>query len=209
MKILAHRGIWKNRHEGNSLKALTTALAGNYGLEFDVRDSNGTLVIAHDVVVGVKPPAIELVDAYFEMSSSQTLAVNIKADGIGTLIADLVTQQGVKNYFCFDMSVPETLRYRRLGLRYFTRQSEYEKDPVLYQDAAGVWMDMFESDWITSDDVRKHLDCGKQVALVSPELHGRPHALFWERLRDAGLGGQDGVMLCTDHPDSARSFFDA
>ena len=209
MRILAHRGIWQNREDGHSFVALTAALSGNYGIEFDVRDSNGTLVIAHDVVVGVKPPAIELVDAYFEMSSSQTLAVNIKADGIGALIADLMTQQGVKNYFCFDMSVPETLRYRRLGLRYFTRQSEYEKDPVLYQDAAGVWMDMFESDWITSDDVSRHLDCGKQVALVSPELHGRPHDLFWERLRDAGLGGQDGVMLCTDHPDSARSFFDA
>ena len=208
MKILAHRGIWQNKHEGNSFGALTEALEHNYGIEFDVRDSNGTIVIAHDVVVDIKTPARNLVDAYLALTSTAILAVNIKADGLGMLVADLLLSRGITNYFCFDMSVPETLRYRRLGLHYFTRQSEYEKDPVLYQHAAGVWMDMFESDWIAFDDIRPHLKHGKQVALVSPELHGRPHMRFWERMRDADLGRHDRLMLCTDHPDSARSFFD-
>jgi hypothetical protein len=209
MLVLAHRGLWSTLHDENSIEALTDALDCNYGIEFDVRDSNGSIVIAHDIVNELKPSALQLFDAYYLSSCSAILAINIKADGLGRLIADMLAQRGIKNYFCFDMSVPETLRYRRSGIRYFTRQSEYEENPVFYHDAAGVWMDMFESDWITADDIRLHLDRGKQVAIVSPELHVRPHMIFWEGLKDSGLYRHDGLMLCTDHPVSARSFFDA
>jgi len=55
--------------------------------------------------------------------------------------------------------------------------------------------------------IREHLEAGKEVALVSPELHGRPHGAFWQRLRDAGLSRQDALMLCTDFPGAAREFF--
>ena len=70
-----------------------------------------------------------------------------------------------------------------------------------------MWVDMFTNDWVQARDVEKHLDAGKQVALVSPELHQRPHLPFWASLRDAGFAANPNVMLCTDHPRAAREFF--
>jgi hypothetical protein len=62
---------------------------------------------------------------------------------------------------------------------------------------------------MTATTIELHLRAGKEVCLVSPELHGRPHEPMWEMVRAAGLDRDAGIMLCTDLPDRARSFFDA
>lgn len=208
MKFLAHRGQWTLPAEKNSPAALEAALAAGFGIETDFRDQAGQLVIAHDTA----PPGAQLADTFFRAAASAPggappLALNIKADGLRALLKPLLQRYALTDYFCFDMSVPETLAYRRDGLRFFTRESEYEAVPALYADAAGVWMDQFHSEWITPDHIRRHLAASKQVALVSPELHGRPHLAFWERLRQAGLHRESSVMLCTDFPAAARDFF--
>jgi hypothetical protein len=102
------------------------------------------------------------------------------------------------------MSGPETVRYARLGLPFYTRHSDVEPEPILYAEAAGVWLDSFTDDrWIGPDLVRRHLDAGKQVCVVSSELHGRDPARLWEglgELRDAAA-----VTLCTDRPEDAKA----
>jgi hypothetical protein len=52
------------------------------------------------------------------------------------------------------------------------------------------------------------LDAGKEVCLVSPELHKRPHLPLWTRLRDEGLQNWEGLMLCSDIPEEAVTFFE-
>lgn len=207
MVILAHRGVWHQPDERNQPAALRLALAGGFGLETDVRDAAGQLVISHDPPVAPAQTLAGLLALYARLPSAAPLAINIKADGLRSRLKPLLDAHAVTNYFCFDMSVPETLAYHREGLRYFTRESEHEPHPLLYTDAAGVWMDMFEGDWITAESIVRHLDAGKQVALVSPELHRRPHENFWQRLQQAGLARRSGLMLCTDFPESARDFF--
>lgn len=210
MKFLAHRGQWTKPAEKNSRAVLHAALASGFGVETDFRDSAGQLVISHDPAA---PDSYSAADFFATAATfdlrHQPLALNIKADGLRALLKPLLQQHGISNYFCFDMSVPETLAYRREGLRFFTRESEYEPAPALYADAAGVWMDMFHSDWIAPTRIREHLAASKEVALVSPELHGRPHLAFWTRLREAGLHREPGLMLCTDFPVDARDFFHA
>ncbi len=49
MELLAHRGYWSNGIPGNSPEALKRALECGYGIESDVRDYDGTLVISHYV----------------------------------------------------------------------------------------------------------------------------------------------------------------
>ena len=44
--ILAHRGLWESKHDGNSLSSLCNALDSEFGLETDIRDSNGEIIIA-------------------------------------------------------------------------------------------------------------------------------------------------------------------
>jgi len=207
MQILAHRGFWEHAEEKNSAAALRRALAEGYGVETDLRDAAQRLVIAHDPAGPGALAAEDFFALYRETQSGAALALNMKADGLRGLLKSLLQREGIKNYFCFDMSVPEMLGYAREGLRFFTRESEFEPAPTLYAEAAGVWVDMFQGDWVQARDVAKHLDAGKQVALVSPELHRRPHLDFWARLRAAGLGANDNLLLCTDYPRAARDFF--
>lgn len=207
MNILAHRGLWHHPQERNLPESLQSALSKGFGLETDVRDYRGELVICHDPVTVKVQHLSELLTGYKTMASKVPIAINIKADGLAGMLQPLLDKFGVLSYFCFDMSVPETLQYRRHGLRFFTRESEYEQYPILYDDAAGVWMDMFQSDWIGSDQIHRHLDAHKEVAIVSPELHGRPHLAFWERLQESKLATRQGLMLCTDFPELAQNYF--
>jgi hypothetical protein len=207
MNILAHRGMWRQPAERNQPEALRQALMHGFGIETDVRDAANQLVISHDPPTGSAQPLAELLAQYCSLKSTAALAINIKADGLRSRLKSLLEANGITNYFCFDMSLPEMLAFQRDGLRFFTRASEYEPEPLLYEHAAGIWMDLFESDWIMPEHIRAHLDAGKQVALVSPELHHRAHEDYWIRLRNAGLAGHPEVMLCTDLPASARTFF--
>jgi len=207
MNFLAHRGLWKEPAERNTPESLSSAIVSGFGLETDIRDAAGQLVIAHNPSRGTVQRLLEFFCQYREQRLGEPLALNIKADGLSALLKPLLQEHGIENYFCFDMSIPETLVYRHQGLRFFTRESEYEPTPTLYADAAGVWMDMFHGDWIAPVRIREHLAAGKQVALVSPELHGRPHLAFWARLLEAGLRDEPDLMLCTDFPVAARDFF--
>jgi hypothetical protein len=208
MQVLAHRGWWTNVSEKNSISAFRRAWEGGFGLETDLRDRGGAVVVAHDPPGPLAPGCGELLALHRQLRPASCLALNAKADGLAPLLRSLIDEFAVADYFCFDMSVPETIAYRRSGLRFFARESEFEPQPAFYAEADGVWMDMFESDWIRAEQIERHLRAGKRVALVSPELHRRPPGAFWAALKAAGLGAEGRLMLCTDLPDQARNFFD-
>lgn len=206
MIILAHRGAWFAPEERNSRAAFERAFAAQFGVETDVRDHDGRLVIAHDPPSGPGQISFDdFLDLYGRMGAPGELAINIKADGLSALVEDALARAGIANAFVFDMSAPETLRYLRGGLKVFTRESEYERPPAFYDRAKGVWLDCFESDWIDEEAVRRHLSAGKSVCVVSPELHGRPHEAAWTALR--GVASEPQLMLCTDMPYAARDYF--
>ena len=118
-----------------------------------------------------------------------------------------IDKYNITNYFLFDMSVPQMIEFREAGLRYFTRQSEVEPEPCMYEDASGIWIDGFWSvDWITEDMLREHISARKEICLVSPELHGKSYIEFWEKLKLWDLKDAP-ILLCTDYPDKAKEFF--
>lgn len=47
--IIAHRGFWKIASEKNSLVAFERAFSNGYGVETDIRDLMGGLVVEHDL----------------------------------------------------------------------------------------------------------------------------------------------------------------
>ena len=49
MDILAHRGVWRISEERNSMSSIRAALDAGFGIETDVRDYKGNLVISHDI----------------------------------------------------------------------------------------------------------------------------------------------------------------
>ncbi len=206
MQILAHRGFWKSPAEKNTPAALERAFRAGYGIETDIRDQDGELVISHDVPTAAALRLSTVLEMYVRAGSQGTLALNVKSDGLQQLLARALSEHAVTQYFVFDMSVPEMVRYRSCGMRLFSRMSEYEMSPSLSDVAAGIWLDGFQATWYTWETVRQLLSGGQQVAVVSPELHGRPHRELWQMLRrhDANL---DQVLLCTDFPDAAVQFF--
>lgn len=206
MNILAHRGWHRGRKEHNSAAAVLRAFEHGFGVEVDVREQGGTLVLAHDI--GARSPLsfAEFLALYKKSGGKVPIAINIKSDGLEKLLLPLLKKHKIHNYFLFDMSVPEAIRYHEAGAVCFTRQSEYEKHPAFYQPAAGVWLDEFDGPWITEKIIRDHTRKRKQVAIVSPELHGRPYRERW-RFYQRMAQKFPSLMLCTDHPQEAAAFF--
>ena len=50
--VLAHRGWWSDPQDKNTRAAFAKAFAAGYGVETDVRDQGGRLVISHDPPTG-------------------------------------------------------------------------------------------------------------------------------------------------------------
>src|SRR5258706_2768972 len=183
LQILAHRGLWKSREEKNSLAALTLALRQGFGLETDVRDCAGELVISHDPPQRGALPLRSLLEEYRSLQATSILALNIKADGLAQPLRMLLEQYGIQNYFVFDMSVPDMLAYARDEMPFFSRLSELETVPPLLERCSGIWLDAFHGDWYDAPMINRYLHAGMQVCVVSPELHRRPTDNVWGLMR--------------------------
>jgi len=207
MKVLAHRGWWQTAEEKNSLSAFERSFALGVGVETDLRDHQGQIVIAHDLPLDPELTLEDFLDCYTASGTKAPLALNIKADGLEKELQRVLQGYGELDYFVFDMSLPATLGYRRAGMPFFARQSEYEPEPLLYEDAAGIWLDCFEREWYEESLLAEHLLAGKRLCLVSPELHGRDYQAFWTQLKGMHVIDNSQLMLCTDYPQQALEFF--
>ncbi len=209
MHMIAHRGYWLDAHEKNSSVAFSRALEYGFGIETDLRDLNGRLVVSHDVPVDGALKANEFINLYKQYPVSAPMALNIKSDGLYRLVKDLIIQAGVTNYFVFDMPIPDTRGYFFEQIPVFTRLSEYETTPAFLDQSRGVWLDAFESQWYDEKVIHNLLGQKKQVAIVSPELHCRPHLQLWQFLKEHNFHKSDLVSLCTDFPLEAKEYFNA
>jgi hypothetical protein len=207
MKILSHRGYWKNDSEKNQEKSFHRSFELGFGTETDLRDLGGKIVISHDMPVDVEFTADNFFRLYTEYQSNLPLALNIKSDGLQRSVKILLEKYSINNFFVFDMSVPDARSWINYGIRIFTRESEFEPTPYFYEQAAGVWLDSFLSDWVKEETITNHLHRGKQVCLVSPELHNREYKTFWKYIRGTKVIHHPNLMLCTDYPEEARNFF--
>jgi glycerophosphoryl diester phosphodiesterase len=207
MKILAHRGHWSQPAERNTLAAFERAFAAGWGIEIDVRDLDGALVVSHDPPLAGALPFAAVVAAHAAHADAGCLAVNVKADGLQAGLADALAPVARDDWFAFDMSVPDTLGYLHHGLPVFTRHSDVEPEPVLLDRAGGVWLDDFGGGWLDEAHVARHLAAGLKVAVVSPELHGRDHRAAWQDWRRWSVWASPDVLLCTDLPTDAEEVF--
>ncbi|QWD87324.1 hypothetical protein AOC06_01720 [Polynucleobacter paludilacus] len=209
MKIIAHRGYWLEESEKNTLIAFSRALEHGFGIETDFRDLNGSLVVSHDVPVDGAMKVAEFIDLYKRTPVLAPMALNIKSDGLYSLVKRLITESGMTNCFVFDMSVPDTTGYLAEKIPVFTRLSEYEAAPAFLDQSRGIWIDAFESEWYDATVIRNLLDSHKEVAIVSPELHYRSHLKLWHFLKENNFHQNDLVSLCTDFPLEAKEYFNA
>ncbi len=213
MYFLAHRGntIKPEPEKENALGALLGALEKGHGIETDIRDLNGELVISHDIPRGSPLKFGELLDALPPLKAGQLLALNVKSDGQHKLLKEVLESRPElgPNCFFFDMSVPTLYLFSKFLPKenLATRVSDIEPEPDLYDSASWLWVDCFTKDYSDFGALRRYLDDGKKLALVSPDLHKRDPYAFWEALKDAGMH-KDEVWLCTDYIERAKEFFE-
>jgi hypothetical protein len=207
LDIIAHRGFWVENHQKNTVEAFKLALKNGFGIETDLRDFNGNIVISHDIPTEYCITFKEFMEIVQEYPA-QTLSLNIKSDGLQQL-----SKEGLGNYckyFFFDMSVPDTLGYSKSKLIFYTRYSDIESHPSLLNEAAGIWLDNFSSNILDINSLEHFLNLNKKVVLVSPELHGFEYGQYWGQLLEYLKSTPDRVQcigLCTDKPLDAKEFF--
>lgn len=204
IQILSHRGYWLEASEKNADVAFERTVSMGFGTETDVRDRLGELVISHDPA-GATVLTLEQVLQRFD-GTGLTLALNVKADGLVEMLKARMSKVDVP-WFAFDMSGPEMVRYARAGLPYYTRHSDMEPDPICYEQATGVWLDSFATEWYGAGTIATHINAGKHVCVVSPELHGREPENLWAELKKSQIYLREGLALCTDLPEHAKAFF--
>jgi hypothetical protein len=191
--IYAHRGVWSDKFEQNSLLAIQKAKNYGFGAEIDLRLQNNSVVVSHDHPTEPITPIFEDV-----INLKLDLALNIKTDGL-LLRLEPYRQvfQGHKS-FLFDGSIPEMYKVAQMGIPHALRLSEYEKE--LPWSSQYIWCDAFEDEWWIKDSrLLDYLHEGKKIVFVSPELHGRKNHQSWKqfklwKLADLKFG------VCTDQP---------
>ena len=200
VSIIAHRGYWENVSEKNSKFAFERAFEFGFGVETDLRDNNGKIVISHNMPCGNEMSF----ESLLQMMDGRNLplALNIKADGMSKEIKDLLNKYNHTNYFTFDMSIPEMVVQRDNKLTFFTGLSDLVKEPILFEDSCGIWLDSFYEDWFDKSVILGILAKHKSICIVSPDLHQRRYKEIWKKYKNI-----PGIMICTDFPQEAEIFF--
>jgi hypothetical protein len=202
MNIIAHRGLWDTRKDQNSMSAFKRALDLGFGVELDVRDSFGHLVVSHDPTEDSGNLQFDEVIELFSQYES-IMAINIKSDGLIPGLNLALRNTSKERYFVFDMSIPETIGYLNTGFPTFIRVSEFEELSPLHVNSSGIWLDAFESEWWTGQS--QVFQDFKAICVVSPELHGRDEDSGWNFLRS--FTPHNNLSLCTDYPVKASEYF--
>ena len=213
-RILAHRGFWLDKKEKNSQIALRKALVLGYGIETDIRDLDGNIVLSHDIpnlnnyILDLK----WLFDFYVSNNCSGYLALNIKADGLGCEIQKLIDLYQITKYFIFDMSVPDLISNKDLNLNQFCRSSEFEDPKKLLIYSQGVWVDKFNGLSYKIEELKQTIEAFPCAAIVSPELHGSSimqSKIDWQTIKQICTSNESEkpIYLCTDFPEDSYEFF--
>jgi glycerophosphoryl diester phosphodiesterase len=207
MQIISHRGYWKAPEEKNTAVAFDRSFSLGFGTETDFRDYLEDVVISHDVANETSIAATRFFEIFNQYNPALPLALNIKADGLQKKLKALLEKYNTANYFVFDMSIPDTIGYIDHGIPFFSRQSEYEAEPAFYENCTGIWLDAFKDQWYDAGLIRQHVGNGKKVAVVSFDLHKRDHLPLWKYLKENELHLLNEMILCTDVPEEALTFF--
>jgi hypothetical protein len=209
MQLLAHRGLWKNNIDQNSYKSFKDSFINDFGVETDLRDHFEKIKISHDLLnTEDEPIDIDLFfKLYNECRKNNPLALNIKSDGLQDILQNTLLKYKIKNYFVFDMSIPDTINYIKKGFNVFSRQSEHELKPSFYNSVQGIWLDSFDTIWYNKDIILNHLSENKKVAIVSSELHKRDQIILWDFIKSNNFHLNENIYLCTDFPIEANIYF--
>jgi hypothetical protein len=163
-------------HRINTISALKK-LPENFGLELDLRDHEGRLILQHDPFENG-----EDFEEFLKFYKHGLLILNIKSERIEWKVLELLNRYSVSNYFFLDSSFPMIFQMSEKGENNTAlRFSEYEgMDTLVAMEnrAKWVWVDCFSKLPLSQLIYKRLKALGYKICLVSPELQGRPHDIL-------------------------------
>jgi len=218
MLVLAHRGnLYGIDHSTeNSSAVIRSSLQLGFGIETDIRrDASGSLYISHDPAALTEDNNADAHAELWAQFPNCEIALNIKELGYAEqLVEFLQRHQLVQQVFLFDFELLESRRGEtaalihaidsavRLAARVSDRYGESIEQATSITAASMIWLDEFDSLWVTRDVVARLKDQGRTIYAISPEIHGfsMPQTeTRWKQFQDWGIDG-----ICTDYPIQAR-----
>ena len=141
------------------------------GIEFDIRDSNGLILVTHDAFSS----GMDLESFVIRLPKLDEFLyiVNVKSEGIEEKAREILERNEIKNFFFLDSSFPTIVRMSNDGEKRFAiRSSEYESIQTaieMYGKVDWLWVDCFTK--FVPEHVMIAKGIGYNICLVSPELH--------------------------------------
>jgi glycerophosphoryl diester phosphodiesterase len=218
MIILAHRGNLNgiDHSTENSSAVIRASLEAGFGIETDIRrDASGSLYISHDPATLTEDNNADAHAQLWRHFPNCEIALNVKELGYPEqLVEFLQRHQLLQQVFLFDFELLESrpgetaARIQALSpaVRLAARVSDRHGESIEQAAAIAasiIWLDEFDSLWVTADVVRRLKDQDRTIYAISPEIHGFSMAeteTRWKQFQDWGLDG-----ICTDYPVKAGS----
>ena len=158
-------------HRINRIKALKK-IPKEYGVELDLRDFGGRLVLQHEPFMDGEDFA-----EYLKHYDHGTMILNIKSERIERKVLELVQKYNIKDYFFLDSSFPMIYSLSKSGEKNIAlRFSEFEGiDTILNMKGKidWIWVDCFSKLPIDNENYNLLKQHGFKFCLVSPELQGQ------------------------------------
>ena len=162
-------------HRINRIKALKK-IPKEYGVELDLRDFGGRLVLQHEPFMDGEDFA-----EYLKHYDHGTMILNIKSERIERKVLELVQKYNIKDYFFLDSSFPMIYSLSKSGEKNIAlRFSEFEGiDTILNMKGKidWIWVDCFSKLPIDNENYNLLKQHGFKFCLVSPELQGQDEKL--------------------------------
>jgi len=214
MKILAHRANWNggNRNVENTTSSIRYCLERGWGIETDIRRAPaGCYYISHDLCEMNNENCADSFLGLFQQFPDAVIALNIKELGYeADLILYLSHHMVLPQVFLFDMELLEhspgqtAELFRQLSgdIKLAARVSDRGEtiERALRVEVAEIlWLDEFDSLWVTEKVIKQLKSAGKKIYAISPEIHGFSLNDMKDRWCDFYNWGVDGI--CTDYSE--------
>jgi len=162
-------------HRINTVNELVN-IPVEYGVEVDLRDVGGRVVLQHDPF-----KEGEDFEDYLKHYNHGTIILNVKSERIEPRVIELLDRYNISQYFFLDSSFPMVHFLSESGEKKVAlRFSEFEGiDTLLLMSGRveWVWVDCFSKLPITAVNAKILKEHKFKLCLVSPELQGQSHKL--------------------------------
>lgn len=167
-----------------------------FGIEVDVRERNGVIIMNHDAFADGEP-----FENLLKNYNHKFVAVDVKCEGIETAVADLLKKYGIQDYCLLGITLPWSIRLIDKGMRnisiHFSEIESMGTAKNMIGKADWVWVDCFTKlplDKESYDFLHKHF----KICLGSPDMLGRKQDIktYKEQLKKIPIDA-----ICTDYPE--------